>query len=267
MIMYGMGTSAIAEALKVSNAEAEDIKNSFFREFPKVEIWINETQKFAKTNGYVIDVWGRRRRLPDILKDKYVVTSNNKNIDFNPLLYTSGNNENKIEINNIINSLNNCKWKKQVDEVKTQARQMGYSIMDNTGFISRAERQCVNARIQGGAASMSKRAMVRVANNEELKKLGFRLLIAVHDELIGECPIENKEECKKLLSQEMLNAALPEVTVPMKCDADDFPCWYYDVYSSEIKKEFKENGKNFEDLCYNHSEMLIEQLWSIVKDD
>lgn len=265
-IMYGMGTSAIAEALKVSNAEAEDIKNSFFREFPNVEVWINETQKFAKTNGYVVDVWGRRRRLPDILKDKYIVTPNNKSIEFNPLLYTNGYNENrnKHEINNILTSLNNCKWKKQVDEVKAQALQMGYSVMDNSGFISRAKRQCVNARIQGGAASMSKRAMVRVANNGELKKLGFRLLIAVHDELIGECPIENKEECKKLLSQEMLNAALPDVTVPMKCDADDFPSWYYDVYSSEIKKEYSQNGKNFEELCYNHSEMLREQLNFIV---
>ena len=265
-IMYGMGTSAIAATLKVSNAEAEDIKNSFFREFPNVEVWINETQKFAKTNGYVVDVWGRRRRLPDILKDKYVVTSNNKRIEFNPLLYTNGynKNENKNEINNILTSLNNCKWKKQTDDVKAQARKMGYSVMDNSGFISRAERQCVNARIQGGAASMSKRAMVRVANNKELKKLGFRLLIAVHDELIGECPIENKEECKKLLSQEMLNAALPEVTVPMKCDADDFPSWYYDVYSSEIKKEYSQNGKNFEKLCYNHSEMLKEQLNFIV---
>ena len=171
---------------------------------------------------------------------------------------------NQVEINSILTKLLASNWKTKTDEIKEQAKSKGYKVIDNTGFISRAERQCVNARIQGGAASMSKRAMIRVANNEELKRLGFRLLIAVHDELIGECPIENKEECKKLLSQEMLNAALPEVNVPMKCDADDFPSWYYDVYSSEIKKEFDKIGHDFEKLCYNHSEMLPEQLKFIV---
>ena len=263
-IMYGMGTGAIAEALKVSNAEADDIKNSFFREFPNVENWINETQQFAKTNGYVVDVWGRRRRLSDIMRDRFDVKPSNKNMDFNPLLYTSGNNTDNDITRSIEASLYGCKWKKQVDEITAKAKRLGYTVVDNSGYISRASRQCVNARIQGGAASMSKRAMVRVANNQELKDLGFKLLIAVHDELIGECPIENKERCKELLSQEMLNSALPEVTVPMKCDADDFPSWYYDVYSSEIKKEYNENGQNFDELCYNHVEMLPEQLKEII---
>ena len=265
-IMYGMGTAAIAEKLHVSRAEAEDIKNSFFREFPNVEVWINNTQKFAHKYGYVEDVWGRRRRLPDIKRDKYEIAPLNDKLDFNPLLFTSGINKsiNQVEINSILTKLLASNWKTKTDEIKEQAKSKGYKVIDNTGFISRAERQCVNARIQGGAASMSKRAMIRVANNEELKRLGFRLLIAVHDELLGECPIENKEECKKLLSQEMLNAALPEVNVPMKCDADDFPSWYYDVYSSEIKKEFDKIGHDFEKLCYNHSEMLPEQLKFIV---
>ena len=120
-------------------------------------------------------------------------------------------------------------------------------LRDNSGFVAQAERQCVNARIQGGAASMSKRAMINVHNNERLKELGFKLLIAVHDELIGECPEENKEECKKLLSEIMINSALPDVVVPMKCDTDDFKSWYLDVYSSEVKKEFSE-------LCKVHSE-------------
>ena len=62
-----------------------------------------------------------------------------------------------------------------------------------------------------------------------------------------------------------INAALPEVTVPMKCDADDFPSWYYDVYSSEIKKEYDKNGHNFEKLCYNHTEMLLNDLKQIIE--
>ncbi len=135
-----------------------------------------------------------------------------------------------------------------------------------------AERQCVNARIQGGAASMSKRAMINVHNNERLKELGFKLLIAVHDELIGECPEENKEECKQLLSEIMINSALPDVVVPMKCDTDDFKSWYLDVYTSEIKKEYKELCKtNSEENAFvllqmNHEESTQESLENIIKN-
>ena len=263
-IMYGLGANSIAEKLNISKTEAQEIRVSFFNEFPKVEKWINETKEFAEKNGYVSDVWGRRRRLPDILMEKYEVKPINAKKLFNPLLNTKAVNLFDDNINDILTELKNCKWKNQVDEVKTKVKNKGYTIKDNSGFISRAGRQCVNARIQGGAASMSKRAMINVYNNDELKKLGFRLLIAVHDELIGECPIENKERCKELLSQEMINAALPEVIVPMKCDAEDFPSWYYDVYASEIKKEFAENDNNFEKLCYNHTEMKKEQLMNII---
>lgn len=264
--MYGLGTNSLAEQLKISKAEAEEIINSFYREFPTVKTWMDNTKTFAHKNGYVTDVWGRRRRLPDIKRPKYEVKANKETIEFNPLLHTSGCKLDDSKIDLILKELNNCKWRSDVDKVKQTAKSLGYNITDNTGFISRAERQCVNARIQGGAASMSKRAMVRVANNSELNELGFRLLIAVHDELIGECPIENQDRCKELLSNEMLNSALPEVTVPMKCDADCFPSWYYDVYSAEIKKEFDKNGKDFEKLCYNHTELLPNQLESIINE-
>lgn len=263
-IMYGLGTAALAEQINVSKAEAEEIRNSFFREFPRVKDWVAETQAFAHENGYVEDVWGRRRRLPDIIRNKYEIESSNELNEFNPLLYTSGRKIDDSQINNILTALGNCKWRSEVEDVKKNALKLGYKVHDNTGYIAQAERQCVNARIQGGAASMSKIAMIRVANNQELKNLGFKLLIAVHDELIGECPIENKEKCKELLSKEMIKAAQDVVKVPMKCDADDFPAWYYDVYSSEIKKEYEKNNHNFEELCYNHIELLPEQLRGIL---
>ena len=142
----------------------------------------------------------------------------------------------------------------------------GLKVKDNTGFISQAERQCVNARIQGSAATMSKKAMILVHKNEELKKLGFKLLIAVHDELIGECPIENKDRCKELLSQLMIDSAKPEVQVPMKCDADDFHAWYEDVYSSEVKKEYNQlkndmtEEEAFTSLCKSRCECSSDQL-------
>ena len=162
--------------------------------------------------------------------------------------------------------LNKCKYKKDVDTIKLEAQNDGLIIKDNSSFIAQAERQCVNARIQGGAASMSKRAMIAVYKDDILRNLGFRLLIAVHDELIGECPIENKEQVKTRMSELMIKSALPEVTVPMKCDADDFPSWYYDVYSSDIKKEYNKLLENsnksvaFRRLLDNHIECTEEQI-------
>lgn len=264
--MYGRGTKSIAEQLNCSFEEANDIKNGFFNEFPKVEQWMSNTQVEAKQRGYVEDIWGRRRRLPDLLKEKYEVTYKNSVTTFNPLIGGTGkyNPNNESIINTYKTKLNNARYKSEIDNIKKEAIQAGISIKDNSGFIAQAERQCVNARIQGGAASMSKRAMINVYNNEELRELGFKLLIAVHDELIGECPIENAERVKELLSQEMINSALPKVTVPMKCDTDSFPAWYYDVYQAEIKKEFDTLNHDFDLLCNNHTECTPEQLSKIL---
>ena len=41
--------------------------------------------------------------------------------------------------------------------------------------------------------------MIELDKSEELKKLGFKLLIPVHDEVIAKCPLKNAKECAKLL--------------------------------------------------------------------
>ena len=88
--MYGRGTKSIAESLNCSFEEANDIKNGFFNEFPKVEQWMSNTQIEAKQRGYVEDIWGRRRRLPDLLREKYEVTYKNSVTTFNPLIGVTG---------------------------------------------------------------------------------------------------------------------------------------------------------------------------------
>ena len=273
-IMYGMSTPSIAAQLGCDIKEAESIKQGFFKEFPKVNSWIDGTRDFVKKHGFVEDVWGRRRRLPDINLNKYEVYSNEDKLCFNPLLYTSGVNKyiNEGLVNRYTSELYNCKTKKQVDDIKARAQKDNIRIKDNSGFVAQAERQCVNARIQGGAASMSKRAMINVFNNNELKDLGFRLLIVVHDEIIGECPEENSEECKELLSKVMIESALPEVKVPMKCDTDSFKSWYEDVYSSDIKKEYNELLSSYNEtdsynmLLDNHTELTKDQIKNIISN-
>lgn len=261
-ILYGRGSDSIAEQLNMTKEEAEKLIDDFFKGFPKLKEWINAQQEFAKQNGYVEDLWGRRRRLPDIQVKPYEVFSKQKRVMFNPLLGTKGELKDNL-VDQFEYKLNNSKnyweYKKILEEIKNK----GYDVKNNKGFISQAERQCVNAVIQGSAATMTKKAMIKVHNDERLKELGFKLLIPVHDELIGECPIENKELCKKYLAEDMIEVAKKDVCVPMKCDADDFPCWYYDVYSAEIKEQYK-NGTSLEDLVKEHTECTREELEKMI---
>lgn len=255
--------------------ESQKIIDDFFNSFPKVKKWIDKTKEDAKVTGYVEDVWGRRRRLPDIQKEKFEIKiKNGSSSDFNPLLGSKGlySNSNRAILDKYKKLCEECKSKKDVDEVKKNALKEGVEIHDNGGFIAQAERQCVNARIQGGAASMSKRAMIAVHNDKELNELGFKLLIAVHDELIGECPIENQEECKARLSELMIESAKPECVVPMKCDADSFKSWYLDVYTSNLKEEYEKlctsmtTEKAFCEVCKNHTEFTTAQIIDLLKN-
>jgi hypothetical protein len=87
---------------------------------------------------------------------------------------------------------------------------------------------------------MTKKAMIAVHNDQVMKDIGFRLLIPVHDELLGECPIEFAEIAKKRLSELMIASAKPECSVPMKCDADCFTNWYEDVVESDVKELYND---------------------------
>jgi DNA polymerase I-like protein with 3'-5' exonuclease and polymerase domains len=117
-------------------------------------------------------------------------------------------------------------WFKEKAQIKEQAKKEGILIIDNGGKIADSTRQCVNSRIQGSAADLTKLAMIRLNNNQELKDLGFRLLIPVHDEVIAECPEENIKQCSELLAKTMSAAAEEILKMPIKCDVAITKCWY-----------------------------------------
>lgn len=73
---------------------------------------------------------------------------------------------------------------------------------------------------------MSKRAMVLIGQNQELKELGFHMLFPVHDEIIAECPFKNRQRCGELLSALMVQAGAEKISVPMRCDVEKFFYWY-----------------------------------------
>ncbi len=84
-----------------------------------------------------------------------------------------------------------------------------------------AERQSINAPLQGGAADIIKRAMIRIPEALEKRKLQARMLLQVHDELLFEAPEAEVEATIATLKPVMEKAALPAValSVPLVVDA------------------------------------------------
>ena len=241
-IMYGMSDKGIANRLKCSVEEATDIKESFFKEFPKVKKWMDDTVEFAKKNGYVEDWYGRRRRLPILLEQDY---SANRKEDYikqfqdNPFLDIFYDKKKDARVKYYENELKSIKWHKEFTALEVKATLEGIELHNNKSAKSAAERQCVNARIQGGAATMTKIAMIKLFNDEELKKMDFHILILVHDEIIGECPKRYATQVADRLSYIMRTCIEDYCNVPFKCDAAISTSWYEEEYEGTICKEYK----------------------------
>ena len=277
-IMYGMGPASLAEAIGGTIKDAQKIIDDFYAGFPRVKQWIQQTDTDAKTYGYVEDFWGRRRRLPDIQLPKYTVVEKNKSknaVDINPLLGSKGivtKTQNPL-LAQYKQQLNDARGWQQVRKIKEAAASNGIDIHDNGAFIAYAERQCVNARVQGGAATMSKLAMRKVYDNQELRKLGFKMLLQVHDELIGECPVENASRVADLLSDIMKHSAEPVVTIPFKCDTEVSDRWYADDYGNNLKAEFAKlissgalKHDAYNQILSQHTECTKEQIDKFLSD-
>ena len=86
-----------------------------------------------------------------------------------------------------------------------------------------AERQAINAPIQGTAADIMKRAMIRTARALERSGLGARMLLQVHDELVFEVPEDEVEATKALVRESMAGAA--DLSVPLTVDVGAGPTW------------------------------------------
>ena len=227
-ILYGRQIPSIAEQLNVSNQEAQNIYNAVLDAFPQLAEFIDDSIEMAKNVGYVTTAWGRRRHLPDIQLEKYKFSAKHiKNLaGFDPLAFD--NNVDNIPINiksKYVKELNSCRTWLERNNIIEDAKNSGIIIKDNTGFISQAERQCVNSRVQGSAADMVKLAMIKINNDEQMKKLDAHLVIQVHDEVIVECPEENAEEVSERLSYLMRMAPSDLIDLPLNCDCVFMKNW------------------------------------------
>ena len=155
-IIYGITTYGLAQRMDISNAEAKDLIQDYFRTFPKVQAYMEHAKEVARAKGYAETLFHRRRYLADI---------NSRNATVR-------------------------------------------------GF---AERNAINAPIQGTEADIIKVAMVHIW--ERFKKEGIRskMILQVHDELNFSVYPEEREQVERIVIEEMQNAY--PLNVPLIADA------------------------------------------------
>ncbi|MEM8770209.1 MAG: DNA polymerase I [Pseudomonadota bacterium] len=158
-IIYGISAFGLANQLAISRSEAKEYIDSYFKKFPGIRQYMDDTKAAAKANGYVETIFGRRT---------YVAGVNDKN----PAM-------------------------------------RGY-----------AERQAINAPIQGSAADVIRRAMIRMPQALKKKKLGAKMLLQVHDELIFEAPKAEADAACALIADVMMAAPAPAVTLSVPLDVE-----------------------------------------------
>lgn len=229
-IMYGRGVNSIAEQMNITKEEAQQVINDFYKQFPKVKEFVEFAQENARTYGFVETAWGRKRRLPNMQLDPIEITIENPNLisTFNPLDFSSTENtEVSDEIYyKYLRLMNRAYGREAKEKVKQQAKAEGYKLVDNGGYIADAQRQCVNSIIQGSAADMTKIAMIQIHRNKRLRELGYKLIIPVHDEVLGVCPKENAKEVRDILEYIMVHVVDGKFEIPMKTDIECTYRWY-----------------------------------------
>ncbi len=166
-IIYGISAFGLANQLSIPREEASDYIKRYFQRFPGIRDYIDGTKDFARLNGYVETIFGRRIHYPDIKSSNPSVRAFN-------------------------------------------------------------ERASTNARLQGTAADIIRRAMTRI--EPALAKAGLehtRMLLQVHDELIFEAPDDEVEAAMPVIQSAMENAAMPAVAmaVPLQVDARAASNW------------------------------------------
>jgi DNA polymerase-1 len=166
-IIYGISAFGLAQRLGIERGEAARYIELYFSRFPGIRNYMAETIAFAKDQGFVTTLFGRKCHAP------------------------------------LISS-------------KNQAER------------AFAERAVVNARVQGTAADIIKRAMVQMPGAlAEAGLAGTRMLLQVHDELVFEVPEAEVEAVQPVIRQVMENAHRPlvELSVPLGVEIGHGPSW------------------------------------------
>ena len=235
--MYGMGKRSVAKRLGITADEAEEMLNAFYNQYDGVKKAIDFSIAHCKKYGFVEDIMGRKRHLPNIQLPQYQTVFKDEP--------TASNRSAERMLRALLDSREKLS-KEELEELRKQAEKNNIIIVSNEEIIKKAERQSFNARVQGGAATLTKKIMVMVARDSLIKKLGGRIVFQIHDELILDCPVENAEAVKERLKLIMENSsAAVGVVLPMKCDMTTETRWGEDTMTTELRvayQELKEEG-------------------------
>lgn len=155
-IIYGQSAFGLSQNLGISRKEAAEIIEQYFITFANIKQYMTDTIHFARENGFVQTILGRRRYLRDINSANQTVR----------------------------------------------------------GF---AERNAINAPIQGSAADMIKKAMIDVHQDLKKSTLKTKMIMQVHDELVFDVPKNEVEQVKSIVMERMKNAIKTEVPIVVEC--------------------------------------------------
>ena len=123
-----------------------------------------------------------------------------------------------------------------IERMKIQARENGFvqTIFGRKRYLkdinSRnatvrgfAERNAINAPIQGSAADIIKMAMINVAKALKENNLESKMILQVHDELVFDCPVGEVEKVKAIVREQMENVT--RLSVPLTVECNDGENW------------------------------------------
>lgn len=266
-VSYGMGAKLLVENLnkkkkpgekKMTVEEGQKMMESFFGKFKSLKVWKDYNMARLEQFGYMETALGRRRRLFDTWLPDYEVRAMSieeiEDIFFDMDLKVKmeeGDNipltrfpnsilvldeERTKELSKKIDSVSAFKKKDLVEELSLDPLNR---IKSNGGFKSRPKTQATNFVIQGGAAELTKRAMVSLYNHPDKERLGLGILAPVHDEILVEGYTECRKEVLKVLSECMSNSAKGLYEVSMICDGVIESQWNLGHFCDKIQKEFK----------------------------
>lgn len=169
-ILYSKGMKTLSEEMGFSLEKTTEIFNNVLNAYPEMTAWMKKIEKDAFKNGYIENMFGRKRRLPDLLLPKYEIilpkSLDKEVIDYYKALYTGKLNKASREEQEII-----------VQEAKLK----NITIHLNESRIAKSQREITNFCIQSGAAYITLRAMLNIAHNKRLKELGAYMIMSIHD--------------------------------------------------------------------------------------
>jgi DNA polymerase-1 len=72
-IIYGISSFGLSQRLNISRTEAKDFIDGYFRSYPSIKVYMDQSIQLARDQGFVTTIMGRRRYLPDIHSQNQVV--------------------------------------------------------------------------------------------------------------------------------------------------------------------------------------------------